>query len=140
MRLVGFDGKLLFEDSHPVDVTPLSSKVYLDRPLTKLTNAGAADTSRVFIEAELTQGGTEVSRNMTYFVPVKQIHLEPASLKVETSHDKGNYKIRVTSPELARSVYLSFGNLEVSVCDNYFTFYLERQRKIRQPGRHRRIN
>ena len=101
-------------------MTPLSSKVYLVWPLTKLTDAGAIDTSRVFVEAELTHGGTELSRNLTYLVPVKQVQLMPARLKVETSQDKGIYKIRVTSPVLARSVYLSFGNLGVKVSDNYF--------------------
>jgi beta-mannosidase len=120
VRLIDFDGKVLLEDAHPVDVTALSSKVYLDLPLTKLTAAGTADTSRVFVEAELTHGGTEVSRNLTYLVPVKQIHLKPANLKVATSQDKGSYKIRVTSPVLARSVYLSFGDLDVKVSDNYF--------------------
>lgn len=120
VRLMDLDGKVLLEDSHPVEVTALSSKVYLDWPLTKLSDAGAADTSRVFVEAELSQGGTEVSRNMTNLVPVKQIHLKPASLKVETSQDKGTYKIRVTSPALVRSVYLSFGNLELNVSENYF--------------------
>ncbi len=120
VRLMDFDGKVLLEDSHPVDVTALASKVYLDWPLKKLTDAAAADASRVFVEAELTQGGTEVSRNMTYLVPVKQIQLKPANLKVETSQDNGTYKIRVTSPVLARSVYLSFGNLEANVSDNYF--------------------
>lgn len=120
VRLMDFDGKVLLEDSHPLEVTALSSKIYLDWPLKKLADAGATDTSRVFVEAELTQGGVAVSRNMTYLVPVKQIHLKPASLKVETSREKGNYKIRVTSPVLARSVYLSFGNLDVKVSDNYF--------------------
>ncbi|MGO9338435.1 MAG: glycoside hydrolase family 2 protein, partial [Terracidiphilus sp.] len=120
VRLMDFDGKVLLEDSHTVDVAALASKVYLDWPLKKLTDAGAADPSRVFVEAELTQGGTEISRNMTYLVPVKEIHLKPATLKVEVSPDKGSYKIRVTSPVLARSVYLSFGSLDVNVSDNYF--------------------
>ena len=115
-----FDGKALLEDSHPVDVTTLASKVYLDWPLKKLTNAGAVDSSRVYVEAELTKGGSEISHNITYLVPVKEVYLKPAMLKVETSPDKGDYKIRVTSPVLARSVYLSFRNLNVKVSDNYF--------------------
>ena len=41
-------------------------------------------------------------------------------LKVETSGANSSYKIRITSPVLARSVYLSFGNLEVKLSDNYF--------------------
>ncbi len=119
-RLMDFDGKVLVEESKEVDVTPLASKVYLDWPLKKLTDAGAADTSRVFIVADLSAGGAEISRNLVYLAPVKEIHLKPAALKVETTGGGGSYKVRITSPVLARSVYLSFGNLDVKVSDNYF--------------------
>ena len=84
-----FDGKVLLEESHPVDVTPLASKVYLDWPLKKLTDAGAADTSRVFVVADLTAGGASVSRNLIYLAPIKEIHLKPADLKVETAARTG---------------------------------------------------
>ena len=120
VRLMDFDGKVLLEDSHAVDVTPLTSKVYLDWPLKKLTDAGAADTSRVFIVAELTADGAEISRNLAYLAPVKEVYLKPAALKVETTGGNGSYKVSVTTPVLARSVYLSFGNLDVKVSDNYF--------------------
>jgi beta-mannosidase len=120
VRLMDFDGKVLLEETHAVDVEPLASKVYLDWPLKKLTEAGAADTSRVFVVADLTAGGVEISRNLIYLAPVKGVHLKPAALKVETTGASGSYKIRVTSPVLARSVYLSFGNLDVKVSDNYF--------------------
>jgi beta-mannosidase len=120
VRLMDFDGKVLLEETRAVDVSPLTSKVYLDWPMKKLTDAGAADTSRVFVVAELTSGGAQVSRNLTYLAPVKEIHLKPAQLKIETTGSNGNYKIRVSSPVLARSVYLSFDNLDVKVSDNYF--------------------
>ena len=120
VRLMDFDGKVLLEDKHDVDVAPLASKVYLDWPLKKLTDAGATDASRVFVLAELTQGGAVTSRNLTYLVPVKDIHLKPATLKVESAGENGSFQIRVTSPVLARSVYLSFGNLDVKAADNYF--------------------
>ena len=115
-----FDGKVLLEESYDVSVEPLTSKVYLDWPLKKLTDAGAADTSRVFVVAELTAGGARLSRNLVYLAPTKGVHLKPAQLKVETAGANGSYKIRVTSPVLARSVYLSFGNLDVKLSDNYF--------------------
>jgi beta-mannosidase len=41
-------------------------------------------------------------------------------LKVETTGTAGSYKIRITSPVLARSVYLSASNLDVKLSDNYF--------------------
>jgi len=120
VRLMDFDGKVLLEDSHAVDVTPLTSKVYLDWPLKKLADVGAADTSRVFVVAELTNGGGTISRNLAYLAPVKGIHLKPAALKVETAGANGTYKIRINSPVLARSVSLAFGSLDVKVSDNYF--------------------
>jgi beta-mannosidase len=120
VRLMDFDGKVLLEDSRAVDITPLTSKVYLDWPLKKLADAGAADTSRVFVVADLRTGGAEISGNLTYLAPVKEVHLKPAALKVETTGANGSYKIRVSSPVLARSVYLSFGDLDVKLSDNYF--------------------
>jgi beta-mannosidase len=120
VRLMDFDGKVLLEQTSAVNVEPLSSKVYLDWPLKKLTDAGATDTSRVFVEADLTVDLARVSRNLVYLAPVKEVHLKPARLKVETSGANGSYKVRITSPVLARSVYLSFGSLDVQVSDNYF--------------------
>jgi len=121
VRLMDFDGKVLLEESHAVDVEPLTSKVYLDWPLKKLTDAGAADTSRVFVVAELYHGERILSpRNLAYLAPVKGVHLKPAQLKVETTGAKDSYRIRISSPVLARSVYLSFGDLDVQVSDNYF--------------------
>jgi beta-mannosidase len=119
VRLMDFDGKVLLEDSHSVEVTPLSSKVYLDWPLKKLTDAGAADTSRVVVVADLSAGRLELSRNLVYLAPTRQVHLRPAALKVETAEANGSFRVRVTSPVLAQDVYLSFGDLDVKLSDNY---------------------
>jgi beta-mannosidase len=120
VRLMDFDGKVLLEETSAVNVAPLTSKVYLDWPLKKMTDAGAADTSRVFVVAELTAGGALLSRNIVYLAPVRGVHLKPAQLKIETTGAKDSYTIRITSPVLARSVYLSFGDLDVQLSDNYF--------------------
>ena len=125
-----FDGKVLLEDKHEVSVDPLASKVYLDWPLAKLAQAGAADTSRVFVVAELGPGSTQISRNLTYLAPTKEVHLKPAHLTVETTGANGKYRIRITSPVLARSVYLSFGELDAQVSDNYFDLLPGETREI----------
>src|SRR5579863_1216814 len=120
VRLMDFDGKVLLEEKQDANVSPLTSKVYLEWPFSKLVQAGASDTSRVFVVADLDLGGAQISRNLTYLVAVKEVHLKPATLKVDTNSANGKLHIRVSSPVLARSVYLSFGDLDVKVTDNYF--------------------
>ena len=138
VRLMDFDGKVMLEEKNPVEISPLSSKVYIDWPLKKLVDAGATDTSRVFVVAELSAPRLEqYSRNLAYIAPVKELHLKPAKLNVTVDGFGGTglwpkprgrgakfpvvtYKIAVTSPVLARSVYISFGNLDVQLSDNYF--------------------
>jgi beta-mannosidase len=130
VRLMDFEGKVLVEDKHDISVDPLSSQVYLEWPLAKLTQAGAADTSRVFVVAELSSSGALLSRNLTYLAPTKEVHLLPAHLTVDTTGTNGKYTIRVTSPVLARSVLLSFGSLDAKVSDNYFDLLPGETREI----------
>ena len=120
VSLMDFDGKVLLEDKHNVSIDPLASKVYLDWPLARLKEAGAADTSNVFVIAELTAGTAELSRNLIYIAPTKEVHLKPAHLKVDVSGSKGTISVRISSQVLARDVYLSFGDLDVKVSDNFF--------------------
>jgi beta-mannosidase len=120
LRLMDFDGKVLMDETRSIDVAPLASNVVLAWPLEKLADVGATAVSRVFAVTDLTANGAELSRNLTYLVPVKQIHLEPAILGVETAGTDGKFTIRVTSSVLARDVYLSSGHLNVNVSDNYF--------------------
>jgi len=130
VRLMDFSGKVLLDEKHNVSVDPLASKVYLSWPLEKLTAAGASDTTRVFVVADLTEGSAEISRNLIYLAPVKAVQLIPAQLQVQTSGSNGKYTVRVTSPVLARGVYLSFGELDAQVSDNYFDLLPGETREI----------
>jgi beta-mannosidase len=120
VKLMDFSGKVLLEESKAIDVTALASKSYAEWPLAKLTAADAGDTSHVFVVAELKVGGKQVSRNLIYLSPTKELHLPVAPLKSELSGATGKYQLRVSSPVLARDVYVSFGELDAKLGDNYF--------------------
>jgi beta-mannosidase len=130
VRLMDFDGKVLIEESHSVSVSPLSSKVYVEWPWKKLTDAGATETARFLIAAELSDGGQEISRNLLYLAPVGEVRLKPAPLKTAVSGGQGKYTVRVSSQVLARDVYLSFGDLDAEVTDNYFDLLPGETREI----------
>ena len=129
-RMMDFDGRVLLEETRQVTVEPLASKIYLDWPLARLTQAGAADTSRVFVVADLSAGSEQLSQNISYLAPVKEVHLKPAHLSVETTGANGSYRIQVSSAVLARSVYISFGDLDAEVSDNYFNLLPGEAREI----------
>jgi beta-mannosidase len=142
MRLMDMDGKVLLEERKAVEIAPLSSKVYMEWPLKKIADAGGSDASRVYVVAELSGADSLISRNIVNLGTVKSVRLKPAALKLdaaaaqpapwEKNHQlwlagvgkfettKNLYTIKVASPVLARSVYLTFGNLDVDLSDNYF--------------------
>jgi beta-mannosidase len=95
-------------------VPPLSSRVYQQ---TALSERPALDGSRVFAVAELTAGGQVFSRNLTYLVPTKQFVLPPAEIESELAPSSSGYRLHLSSKLLARSVYVSFGALDVQLFD-----------------------
>jgi beta-mannosidase len=142
VRLMEMDGKVLLDEMKPVSIAPLSSKIYLEWPLKKLTDAGATDTTRVFVVAEAGGGSLPIVRNLLYLAPTKSVRLKNAPLGLEIASVKPSrderehriwaadsrkfesarnlYEIKVTSPVLARSIALSFDSLDVDLSDNYF--------------------
>jgi len=152
VRLMNMNGKVLYEEEPTVEVVPLVSKVYLEWPLKKLMDAGATDLSKVFVVAELKNAGQTVSQNIAYLTSTKTVHLEPAKLalhvamtpqqkaearqiwiategKFETA--KNLYTVEISSPVLARDVYLTFGDLDVDLGDNYFDLLPGKTTKIK---------
>ena len=119
LRIMDFDGKVIKETSQTVNVAPLASKIYQQITMTDLLSRGHLDMSQVVGAADLTIGGKEVSSNVAFFVPSKQIHLLPASVSSEIRQAGDGFNVVLRSPVLARSVYLSFGEADVKFSDNY---------------------
>jgi beta-mannosidase len=117
LRLMGVDGSVASERTVAVTVPPLSSQVYLRLPLTELPRG--VEIAKTVAAAELSVGGKTVSRNIIYLVPTKEFALPPATVTSELTQDLAGYRLRLSSKTLARSVYVSFGPLDVQVSDNF---------------------
>jgi beta-mannosidase len=118
LRLLRFDGTLVSEKKTAATVPPLSSQAYLQMPLSQLPSG--TDSAQVFVTAELLVAGKAVSRNLIYVVPTRQISLPQAAVASELTQAGDGYRLRLSSPVLARSVFVSFGALDAEISDNYF--------------------
>jgi beta-mannosidase len=69
---------------------------------------------------DLVVDGKTLSSNLLYFAPAKLVQLPAPRIATELAADSTLYRLRLTSKALARSVYVSFGDAEVQLSDNYF--------------------
>ena len=120
VRIVDFEGKLVKEAIQQVSVPGLSSQVYLQWPLSDLGGADNTDTAREGVVAELVVDGKSISRNPIYLVPTKQVHLPEAHINTELTQATEAYHLKLSSPVLARGVYVTFGAASAELSDNYF--------------------
>jgi beta-mannosidase len=118
-RLLDFSGKSLSDKTQDVQVPAQSSAVYFTLDEKELL--GAADPKKTFLVFDLMVGGQSVSRNLIFFDTMHNLDL-PASVHVDASVAGGGagYEVTLRSAVLARSVYVSFGDLDVQTSDNYF--------------------
>jgi beta-mannosidase len=119
MRLLDFSGNSLLDQTKDVQVPAQSNAVYFT--LDKASLAEKADLHRSFLVFDFEVAGKRVSRNSIFFNVTHDLEL-PVAPKIETTVNKTgeDYTVTVQSPKLARSVYLSFGDLDVQSSDNYF--------------------
>ena len=119
MQLLDFDGRTLLDKTQDVQIPGQSSAVYVS--LNEKQVLASADPDRTFMVFDLKVGGQIVSRNEVFFDRMRNLQL-PLKPAIQSSITSGGstYTITLRSPVLARNVYLSFGDLDVKLSDNYF--------------------
>ena len=120
VRLMTLAGAMVSDKTETIQVPELSSKIYSQRPLAEFANANGTDAANIFAVTDLIVDGKTVSSNLVYFSPAKEVHLPDPQIATELTADGAAYRLRLTSKALARSVYVTFGNTETEVSDNYF--------------------
>jgi beta-mannosidase len=119
VRLLDFSGKSFLDQVQDVQIPAQSSAVYLTLDRSNLL--AKTDPRRSFLVFDLDVAGKRVSRNLIFFDVTRKLEL-PVAPKIESSVNQaeGGYAVALRAPVLARGVYLSFGDLDVEVSDNYF--------------------
>ncbi len=119
VRIMTLDGSLVNDSTLSIQVPELSSKVYVQRPLSEFVNANGSDAAKIFAVTDLLVDGKSVSSNLLYFTPTKQIQLPEAHIKPDLVSEAGGYRLRLSSKVLARSVYIALEGIEAKLSDNY---------------------
>jgi beta-mannosidase len=119
MRLLDFSGNTLLEQTKDVQVPAQSNAIYFT--VDEAPVAAKGDLRRSFLVFDLEVAGKRVSRNLIFFNATHDLEL-PVAPRIETTLNKTNegYTVTLQSSKLARSVYLSFGDLDAQSSDNYF--------------------
>lgn len=118
VRVMDFQGKLLLEKTQVITVPELSSKVYATFSRQELLKD--TDAQHAFAVFDLLRDGKIVSRNLHMFDRTRNVALPAPSVQADLTGSNGSYTLRLQSQALGRHVYLSFGDNEVEISDNYF--------------------
>ncbi len=118
-RLLMFDGKTLSDKTQDVQVSAQSSAVYLT--LNEKEMLGSTSPDDAFLVVELLVGGKAVSRNEVFFDRMRNLNLplKPA-IQSEVDANADGYALKLRSAVLARAVSISFGDLDVTLSNDYF--------------------
>jgi beta-mannosidase len=118
-RLLDFDGKVLMDKTQDVQVPAQSSAVYFS--VSEKDALGYANVDRTVMVLDLLVDGKTASRNELFFDRMRnlQLSLKP-TIQSNITGSANDYTLRLRSPVLARDVYVSFGDLDVTPSDNYF--------------------
>ncbi|MDC6407512.1 glycoside hydrolase family 2 protein [Xylella fastidiosa subsp. multiplex] len=118
LRVLDMDGTPHHTDDQHTTLPPLSSLQvahYSDAQL-----LGHADPTHTVAVFELLDGNTLLSRQTLLFDAAKHLKLPQTHIHNAWKTDHGMSLLTLTSPTLARNVWLSFGDIDAQLSDNAF--------------------
>ena len=123
VRLIDFTGRELWRKEQEVVLAANTSRVYLSMPRSQAL--AGADTARVVLVAELSEGGRPLARNLLAFEKTKDLELPRPELRLDVAPGPdGVLAVKIATTTFARNVYLAAGGpaaeVEGQFDDNYF--------------------
>jgi len=120
LRLVDFDGKVVWEEAHLVDIAANSSDDFYDVNKNEFRYKYRKEIKNLVFSAELVENGQVLSKNYYYFLPFKNLKVPTPTVELTISKTDDGYDIIVSTNKLAKNVYLQIGDEEGFFSDNYF--------------------
>jgi len=118
LRIIDFNGTVVWEDASLVEVPANSSDDYFDKNRWEFMY-GKSRTRLVFTAA-LVEKGKVISKNIFYFRPFKELKITKPTIDYSISKSTDGFEFEIETDKLAKNIYLQIGDEEGFFSDNYF--------------------
>ncbi|MBN1985381.1 MAG: glycoside hydrolase family 2 protein [Prolixibacteraceae bacterium] len=118
LRLMDFDGLVLWEEASLVELPPNSSDDYFDVNRWEFTYR--KNLQNLVFSAELRENGNVISKNNFYFRPYKELKVPTPKIEYAISKKDDGFVLGLKTDKLAKNIYLQIGNENGFFSDNYF--------------------
>ncbi|MGH8053950.1 MAG: beta-mannosidase [Stenotrophomonas sp.] len=117
-RVMDVDGRVLQQQQQAVTLAPLAATAFARFKDAALLEG--ADPTRTLAVFELLSGDTLLAQRIVYFAAAKEQALTRNAVHAELQAEGDHYRLRLHSEQLARAVWIDFGNNAVQLDDNAF--------------------
>jgi beta-mannosidase len=129
IELVDFDGDVLKSDSGKCVITNAKSEIVFRAEMNELTKN--IYTPNAFLKMELLNDGQVLTQNIFYFDWPKLLTLHKTKIDYTlVSSGRDEYKLTLSTVSLAKNVYVSFGESDAKMSDNFFDLLPKQEKTI----------
>jgi beta-mannosidase len=118
ISLVRFNGEKLHSVEKNTTIPSNTSALVFEEDLGEWLND--INLKETLIRVELLADDKQLSENHVYFYEPKDLKFQKANVQFENEKTENGYKLKLTTDNLAKKLYLYFDNPDVKVSDNYF--------------------
>jgi beta-mannosidase len=120
LRLVDFNGKVIWQNASLVEIPANSSEDYYDVNKWEYRYKYRRELNEMVFTVELVENGNILSNNYYYFLPYKQLKIPTPNVTHSISKTEDGFDITLETDKLAKNIYLQIADEEGFFSDNYF--------------------
>ncbi|MBZ4677288.1 MAG: Beta-mannosidase [Anaerophaga sp.] len=118
VKLIDFEGKVLYSEKIEAEVPANSSKVVFENGLAVI--ADGQELNSLLFSVEFQSGGQIIADNLLYFERSKALELPETKIEISSVKTPDGYSVTVSSEKLAKNVFLDTPDGSGHFSDNYF--------------------
>jgi len=118
LRLMDFNGEVIWEEASIVKIPANSSDIYYDANRWEFTYR--KNLLNLVFTAEIVEDEKSLSKNTFYFRPFKELKVEAPKVEYSISGTDSGFDIELKTNKLAKNVYLQIADEKGFFSDNYF--------------------